>query len=80
VGFLLQFWNLPWWHCSAGACVDTNTDDIGYMEKLFTLIPQKFSVDQKKVRTSPSRSIQSLMHHNAMIWRAGVFTKTEEGL
>ena len=49
---LLQFWNLPWWHCSAGACIDTNTDDIGYMEKLFTLIPQRFSVDKSKVSRS----------------------------
>lgn len=46
---ILQLWNLPWWHCSAGSCVDPNINEIDYMETVIKTVLAKFSVDKSKV-------------------------------
>jgi hypothetical protein len=48
--FLLQLWNLPWWSCSSGSCVDRNIDEIAYVETVIKTILSKLSVDKSKVR------------------------------
>lgn len=47
---LPQLWNLPWWHCSSGSCVDEGTNEIEYMEKVITTLQSKYQVDTNKVR------------------------------
>jgi poly(3-hydroxybutyrate) depolymerase len=46
---LLQLWNLPWWSCSAGSCVDRNIDEVAYIETIIKTILSKLSVDKSKV-------------------------------
>jgi hypothetical protein len=46
---LLQLWNLPWWSCSAGSCVDRNIDEVAYIETVIKTILSKLSVDKSKV-------------------------------
>lgn len=53
---LLQLWNLPWWSCSAGSCVDRNIDEIAYIESVLKTVLSKLSVDKSKVRQQPSVS------------------------
>jgi hypothetical protein len=44
-----QLWNLPWWHCSSGSCVDEGTNEIEYMEKVITTLQAKYQIDNNKV-------------------------------
>jgi hypothetical protein len=44
-----QLWNLPWWHCSSGSCVDQGINEVEYMEKVITTIKSKFNLDTNKV-------------------------------
>lgn len=48
--YVLQLWNLPWWSCSAGSCVDKNINEIDYIETVIKTVLAKFSVDRSKVR------------------------------
>lgn len=43
-----QLWNLPWWHCSSGSCVDTSINEIEYIEKVITSVKSKFALDTNK--------------------------------
>ena len=45
-----QLWNLPWWHCSSGSCVDEGTNEVEYMEKVITTLQSKYSIDTNKVQ------------------------------
>ena len=38
-----MFWNLPWWRCSVGVCIDSSVDDIGFIEKLTATLPGRFA-------------------------------------
>jgi hypothetical protein len=49
-GARAQFWSLPFWRCSVGACIDAGVDDVGYIEKIFNLLPKRLSVDKTRVR------------------------------
>ncbi|KIY93543.1 hypothetical protein MNEG_14418, partial [Monoraphidium neglectum] len=42
------FWSLPFWRCSVGACIDAGVDDVGYIEKIFNLLPKRLSVDKTR--------------------------------
>jgi len=44
-----QLWNLPWWSCSAGSCVDKNIDEVSYMETVLQMLLSKFPVNKNKV-------------------------------
>ncbi|WIA11692.1 hypothetical protein OEZ85_011789 [Tetradesmus obliquus] len=43
-----MLWNLPWWSCSAGSCVDRNIDEIAYIESVLKTVLSKLSVDKSK--------------------------------
>jgi hypothetical protein len=47
-----QLWNLPWWHCSSGSCVDTSINEIEYIERVITTIKSKVQLDTNKVGVS----------------------------
>ena len=44
------FWSLPFWHCSVGDCIDSKIDDVGYIEKVLDMVPQRVAgVDRSKI-------------------------------
>lgn len=43
-----MLWNLPWWRCSSGSCVDEGTNEIEYMERVITTLTRRFPVDANK--------------------------------
>lgn len=43
-----MLWNLPWWHCSSGSCVDDQINEIEYIEKVITTLQSKYSLDNNK--------------------------------
>ena len=47
------FWTIPCWRCSVGTCSDAATDDVGFLEKMFELLPSRMSVDPGRVRGDP---------------------------
>lgn len=66
----MQLWNLPWWHCSSGSCVDEGINEIEYIEKVITTLKSKFNIDTNKVsRYTHSRlaasTVSSSSQHTA---------------
>jgi hypothetical protein len=37
----VQFWSIPFWHCSVGICRDASTDDMGFIEQVIADLPKR---------------------------------------
>lgn len=45
-----QFWSIPFWSCSVGICSDKTADDVGFLEKVITDMPERLALAPGKVR------------------------------
>ena len=48
--YLNQFWNSKFWDCAQGHCLDKETDDVGFLEKLMVKMVKDLPVKRDQVR------------------------------
>jgi hypothetical protein len=53
---LLQFWNTIFWQCSMSICIDKRVDDVGFLDKVVSQLPQRLG--SSKVRHMGGRLVR----------------------